>query len=231
MLFVGYRRVSTQEQGDSRNGLDAQAEAMRRFCEQGGHSLCLMCEDVASGRIHPDFRPGLVEALGHVRRLKGSALLVAKLDRLSRDVEVIAGLMNRAPFYTVEDGLQADRLTLHVKATIAEQERRMIGERTKAALGALKARGVKLGMHAHRDPSSGERARAASTVAVKANADAYARTVAPVLLGLRRGGLTMAQIAEELNRLQVATPRGKQWYASGVCNVLARIAKMDGLPV
>jgi DNA invertase Pin-like site-specific DNA recombinase len=222
--FVLYRRVSTKEQGDSRAGLDAQAEAMRAFTV--GHTVLGSFEDIASGKLPPDVRPGLAAALEAVRRNKGSALLVSKLDRLSRDVEVIAGLMNRVPLVTVEDGLTADRLTLHVKATIAEQERRMIGERTRVALAAKKAAGKALGMHAHKDPTAGDRARAASAVAVKANADACARHVAPTLLALKRGGLTLSQIADQMNALQVATPRGGQWYASGVCNMLSRIAKL-----
>lgn len=224
MLFVGYARVSTKEQGDSRNGLEAQANAMRSFCEAGGHTLSVIIEDVASGKLAPEVRPGLSRAMDLARRQKGASVLVSKLDRLSRDVEVIAGLMNRTPFVTVEDGVEADRFVLHVKAGVAEGERRTGGQRTRAALQAKKARGEPLGMHTHRDPLvSGPKARAASAVAVKANADAHALHVAPTLTALRRGGLTLAQVADELNRLQVATPRGGQWYASGVCNTLARI--------
>jgi DNA invertase Pin-like site-specific DNA recombinase len=205
--------------------MDAQQFALEAFT--AGHEVIGAFSDVASGKLPPDVRPGLSAALEAVRRDKGSALLVSKLDRLSRDVEVIAGLMNRVSLYTVEDGLNADRLTLHIKATIAEQERRMIGERTRVALAAKKAAGVRLGMHSHKDPSSGDRARAASALAVKANADAHARHVAPTLLALKRAGLTLSQIADQMNALQVATPRGGQWYASGVCNMLSRIAEMD----
>lgn len=224
MLFVLYSRVSTAEQGDARNGLEAQQVAMRLFVERVGGRVIDAVEEVTSGTVDPSDRPILSSAMALVRR-HGASLLVARLDRLSRSVEHIARLMNAgAPFYTAEDGLQAGPLQLHIKAAFAEQERHLISERTRAGLGALKARGVALGINAHKEPAvTGHKARGAAAAAVKAGADLFARSAAPRLLRLKGQGLTLAQIAEELNQMGVATSRGGRWDGPSVCRVLKRL--------
>lgn len=224
MLFVLYSRVSTAEQGDSRNGLEAQQASMRGFVERLGGTVLACVEEVVSGTVEPSARPVLTSAAELARR-HGASLLVARLDRLSRSVEHIARLMNSgAPFYTVEDGLQAGPLQLHIKAAFAEQERRLISERTKAGLQAAKARGVVLGIGAHKNPSlSGPKARAAAGAAVRAGADSFALQVAPTVQRLRAHGFGLAQVAAELNTLGVQTARGGRWDAPAVCRVLKRL--------
>jgi DNA invertase Pin-like site-specific DNA recombinase len=226
MQVILYRRVSTAEQGDSRNGLEAQALTLHRFAQVGGHEIVSDAEEVASGKLGLDRRPVLRAAFDQARR--GHALvLVSKLDRLSRSVEFVAALMNSgARFGTVEDGLEVQPFQLHLKAMLAEHERKTIGERTKAALGALRARGVPVGIPAHADPSSGARARAAAALAIRGEADSFALHVAPVLLRMRASGMTCAAMAAELNTQGNRTARGGNWHASTVCTVLGRLGRM-----
>lgn len=227
MKFVFYTRVSTREQGDTRNGLEAQLDKLQRFALTEGADVVAHHTDVMSGALGLEHRSGLRAALADTRRHKGAVLLVAKLDRLSRSVEFIARLMNEgARFASVEDGLDCQPFMLHLKAMIAEQERRLISERTKAALEAKKARGEALGIHTHKKPlETGDKARAAASVAVKAGADSFALHVAPVVLRMRRSGMTVAAIADELNAQGNRTARGGQWHGSTVNNVLKRLAQ------
>ena len=143
---------------------------------------------------------------------------VAKLDRLSRDVHFISGLMaQRVPFVVVELGADVDPFILHLFAALAEKERSMIATRTKAALAAAKARGVVLG-----GPKLAE-ARERATATNKALAEAYAANVLPVIREIQRAGVTsLHHIADALNARGITTPRGGQWYAKSVSNVLAR---------
>jgi DNA invertase Pin-like site-specific DNA recombinase len=164
-----------------------------------------------------DRRPQLAAALNEARRQR-CAVAVAKLDRLSRDVSFISGLMaRRVPFVVAELGPEVDPFILHLFAALAEKERAMIATRTKAALAAAKARGVVLG-----GPKLAEaRERAAATN--KGLADAYAANVLPVIREIRRAGVTsLHQIADALNARGITTPRCGQWYAKSVSNVLAR---------
>ena len=145
-------------------------------------------------------------------------MVVAKLDRLSRDVHFISGLMShRVPFVVAELGADADPFMLHPYAALAEKERSLIASRTKAALTAAKARGVKLG-----NPNLGL-ARTKAVEATKAEADRNAENILPVVRQIQAAGAkTLREIAEALNARGVATPRGGQWYASSVKNLLAR---------
>jgi DNA invertase Pin-like site-specific DNA recombinase len=163
--------------------------------------------------IEPHCRPKKIEA-----RRQRCAVAVAKLDRLSRDVHFISGLMaQRVPFVVAELGPDVDPFILHLFAALAEKERALIAARTKAALAAAKARGVVLG-----GPKLAEaRERAAATN--KRLADAYAANVRPVIREMRRAGATsLHQIADALNARGITTPRGGRWYAKSVSNVLAR---------
>jgi DNA invertase Pin-like site-specific DNA recombinase len=143
---------------------------------------------------------------------------VAKLDRLSRDVHFISGLMaQRVPFVVVELGSDVDPFILHLFAALAEKERSMIATRTKAALAAAKARGVVLG-----GPKLAE-AREMAVASNKAMADQYAANVTPMIREIQRAGAaSLHQVADALNARGIATPRGGKWYAKSVSNVLAR---------
>lgn len=223
MQAILYTRVSTQEQGQNRNGLEGQAAMLTAFCAREGIEVLALHTEVASGALPLAGRPVLAGALAAAAKAKAT-LLVSKLDRLSRDAAFIMDMMSRGVrFATVEDGLDAEPFMLHIKAVFAEKERKMIGERTKAALQALKARGVPLGNALHRDKAGTQaRAIAASTAANRASADAYAALVAPTLRALQAGGRTMAQVAEEANKAKLPTMRGGQWHASSVCATLKR---------
>jgi DNA invertase Pin-like site-specific DNA recombinase len=164
-----------------------------------------------------DRRPQLAAALAQARR-KRCAVVVAKLDRLSRDVHFISGLMaHRVPFLVAELGPDVDPFILHLFAALAEKERGMIAARTKAALAAAKARGVKLG-----GPKLAE-ARKAAAASIRALADRHAANVLPAIRELQRTGVkSLHQIADALNARGISTPRGGRWYAKSVSNVLAR---------
>lgn len=225
MHAILYTRVSTQEQAKGRNGLEAQLEALQSFCQREGITILLHLEETASGGLGLEGRPVLAKAFELARKVK-ACVLVSKLDRLSREVQLISSLMNGSvPFYTAEDGLSVPPLMLHMKAMIAEHERMMIGERTRAALQALKARGVALGSLAHTDPE-GTRAKALARAAQanRTKADTWAQTVGPTIRDLA-STRTLAEVASDLNKLRVPTARGGVWDASSVCRVLKRLDK------
>ena len=226
MQFVLYARVSTKEQGDSRNGTDAQLGAMRRFLEHNGHTELSHYSEVTSGAVSPSNRPVLSLAFEEARKAKAT-LLVSKLDRLSRDAYDILDLMKRQVlFATAEDGLDVDPFMLHIKAVFAEKERKMISERTKAALAALKERGVGLGCKQHKNPQETRaKAIANSRATNQAVANSFALKVAPMIQQLRSSGLTLAQVASTLNATGTPTMMNGKWSAPLVCKILQRIAK------
>jgi DNA invertase Pin-like site-specific DNA recombinase len=144
---IGYIRVSTAKQGKSGLGLEAQQQVLQRFADAEGIELVDILVEVESAKHDATKRPVLAQALAKAKRGK-LPIVVAKLDRLSRDVHYISGLMqHRVPFIVAELGAETDPFMLHIYAALAEKERRLIGERTKAALQAAKARGVVLGGH------------------------------------------------------------------------------------
>ena len=179
---VAYYRVSTARQGRSGLGIEAQRAAVTRFAE--AESLSLIPEfvevETGMGADALDRRPQLAAALAAGRSSR-CPIIVAKLDRLSRDVAFIAGLMaQRVPFIVAELGIDADPITLHLYAALAEKERRLIGERTRLALAARKAQGVKLG-----NPRSAVVAAANGRRVQVAEADAFAGNVMPVIEAIR----------------------------------------------
>ena len=219
--IVAYLRVSTDRQGKSGLGLEAQREAIARFCAAEGLAIIAEHVEVETGKgcdaleRRPELRAALAEA-----RAAGCAVLVAKLDRLSRDVAFIAGLMaQRVPFVVCDLGPNADPFMLHIYAALAEQERRMISTRTKAALSAAKARGVKLG--GARDGAVVPDA-ALGGAAIRAKADGFAAAVLPVAVELQAAGQPLRSIAAELTTRGITTPRGGAWTAQAVKNLLAR---------
>lgn len=217
----GYLRVSTREQGDSRNGLEAQREAVKAFALASGFELLGIVEEVASGALGLEGRPVLQRTLAKARQHKAS-VLVAKLDRLSRDVAFIASLMGqRVPFVVAALGEDVDPFMLHIHAAVAEQERRMISERTRLAMAQLKAKGVALG-----NPSNLVHAGSLGRDAQASSADAFAAKLLPTLSRMRRDGMTKQAMADELNAQGTPTARGGLWYATTVGNVLARLDKL-----
>jgi DNA invertase Pin-like site-specific DNA recombinase len=217
--LVGYVRVSTSMQGRSGLGIEAQREALSRFAEAEGYELISVLVEVETGKGFDalDRRPQLAEALSQARRRR-CPVAVAKLDRLSRDVHFISGLMaHRVPFLVVELGSDVDPFILHLFAALAEKERAMIASRTKAALSAAKARGVKLG-----GPKLAE-ARELAVTAIKSLADRHAANVLPIIRDVQRSGAkTLRDVAAALNARGISTSRGGRWHAMTVHNVLAR---------
>jgi DNA invertase Pin-like site-specific DNA recombinase len=211
--LVGYVRLSTSQQGKSGLGIEAQRDALERFAAAEGLELARVCVEIETGKGSDtlDRRRQLAAALSEARRQR-CAVAVAKLDRLSRDVRFISGLMaQRVPFVVVELGPEVDPFILHLFAALAEKERSMIATRTKAALAAAKARGVVLG-----GPKLAE-ARELAAVSNKTLADQYAANVAPVIREIQRAGaVSLHQVAVALNARGIATPRGGKWYAKSV---------------
>ena len=215
MQIVSYLRVSTARQGASGLGLEAQREAVTRFTAAGGHTLLREYVEVESGAKAA--RPKLAAALTSCR-LHRATLIIAKLDRLARNMAFIANLMDGGVEFIACDMPHANRLTLHLLAAIAEHEREMISQRTKAALQAVKARGVRLG-----NPNgaatllAGCRAAAERSVAVRrATAAQHAAGVEPLLEALSVRGLSPAGIAAALNARGVPSATGGNWYAEQV---------------
>src|ERR1700732_2490254 len=174
---IAYTRVSTAQQGKSGLGMEAQQAALIRFAEAEGFDLVQTFQEVETGKGADALnrRPQLAAALKAAKKLK-SPIIVAKLDRLSRDVHFISGLMaHKTPFIVAELGTDADPFMLPLSAALAEKERAMISHRTKAALTAAKARGQKLG-----NPNM-DAAREAASAALKANADNHAANVLPII--------------------------------------------------
>ena len=217
-----YRRVSTDEQGRSGLGLEAQKRDLDLYLagQEGAEVLADLVEVASGGK---EGRPVLAEALGLCRKEKAT-LLVAKLDRLSRNVAFVAALLEDKTVELVVASLpQASRFELHLYAALAEQERTFISQRTKAALAAAKARGVKLGgwrghkfggLHPH---------LAGLNEAKKERVVEEAEALAPLLLPLRREGKSLRAVAEQLNRVGVKTRTGKAFYAVKVGRLLAAL--------
>jgi DNA invertase Pin-like site-specific DNA recombinase len=219
---VAYYRVSTARQGRSGLGIEAQRTAVTGFAEAEGYDLVSEYVEVETGKGADalDRRPTLAAALARARKLR-CPVLVAKLDRLSRDVHFISGLMaHRVPFIVAELGADADPFMLHLYAALAEKERALISARTKAALAAKKAKGAKLG-----NPRAAEaavKARAAN----RAAADRFAANVLPIVREIQAGGQpSLREIAATLNARGVRPARGDQWGASSVRNLLMRLTK------
>jgi DNA invertase Pin-like site-specific DNA recombinase len=207
---VVYTRVSTGRQGKSGLGLEAQQAMIQRFVDQEGFAIAQSFVEVQSGKDDDQKRPQLHAALEAARKAK-APIIVAKLDRLSRDVHFISGLMkHRVPFVVAELGADTDPFMLHIYAALAEKERAMISERTKQALASAKAKGKQLGgLRAH--------GRAAKEAAVE-----RAKALAPIFDEL--ADKSAREIARILNERNVATPTGKPWSAMTVIRARDRLA-------
>jgi DNA invertase Pin-like site-specific DNA recombinase len=224
-LIIGYLRVSTKRQGESGLGIEGQKAAVEAYARQIGATVATFYLEVESGKRND--RPELARALGHARRARAT-LVVAKLDRLARNVAFLSALMESNVPFVACDNPQANRLTLHILAAVAEAEAKAISERTKSALAAAKARGTLLGSARPDHWKGREEARqqgakagavAAAQVRASAARNAYVDLV-PLLEGFRAEGLSLRQIAEKLNSEGHTTRRGKPWNAMQVGRVL-----------
>ena len=202
---IAYFRVSTQRQGQSGLGLEAQQHAL------SGYDLEASYTEIESGKRTD--RPELARALAHCKDI-GATLVIAKLDRLARNVHFITGLLEAGVPIECADMPEADRTFLQMAAVFAEWEGRRISERTKAALAAAKRRGVKLGSP---NPAKG----GAATAGLRKDATAkVAPQAMPVITALRNAGQSLRAIASALNDAGIPTAMGGQWHASSVRNLI-----------
>lgn len=210
---VAYLRVSTDQQGRSGLGLDAQREAVARYAQDAGLEIVAEYVEVETGKGANALakRPELLAALTLAKREKAK-LIIAKLDRLARNVHFVSGLMEKGVDFGFADMPSANKFMLHVYAAVAEKEGEVISQRTKAALAAAKAKGVKLGTHG-------------KVLAAKNKFDAAKRVAAilPELEQMKTSGLTMRAMVADLNARGVASPGGGRWHLASLHKALQRI--------
>jgi DNA invertase Pin-like site-specific DNA recombinase len=221
--ICGYVRVSTDKQGKSGLGIEAQEQALRTLAQEYAGKIIKTYVEVEHG--DDDNRPELARAIAHAKR-SGAILAIAKLDRLARSVAFTANLMDSGVEFVACDNPHANRLTLHILSAVAEDELRRIRERTKAALAAYKARGGLLGAslpqcrnltQAARERGAKAAGEAVSRLANEAYAD-----LLPTMLEWRQAGLSQQAIADKLNEQGHTTRRGKPWNQVQVLRVLQR---------
>lgn len=210
---VAYLRVSTDKQGRSGLGLEAQREAVARYVAANGVALIGEHIEVETGKGANALskRPELVAALATAKREK-AGLIIAKLDRLARNVHFISGLMETGVEFAVADMPNADRFQLHLFAALAEKEAEVISQRTKAALAAAKDRGTELGKHG-------------KVLAARNQAEAMDRLepIAADLLALKAEGLSVRKMVEALNSRSIPSPAGGKWHPASLHKALARL--------
>lgn len=211
--FIAYFRVSTAKQGRSGLGLEGQRTAVMAYLNGGSWNLAAEFTEVESGKNND--RPELAKAM-HMCRLTGATLVIAKLDRLSRNAAFLLNLRDSGIEFVAADMPAANRMTVGIMALVAEEEGRAISDRTKKALAASKKKlgGWRGGPVV--DSTKGTQA------AVEA-ADAFAAKVAPIIQDLKAQGLSLRGIAAELASKGILTARGGVWTATGVSNILARV--------
>jgi DNA invertase Pin-like site-specific DNA recombinase len=219
--FISYCRVSTARQGVSGLGLEAQQKAIKDYLNGGAWELIGEYIEVESGKKND--RPKLQEALTRCRNT-GATLIIAKLDRLARNVQFISTLMESRVDFVAVDFPQANRLTVHILAAVAEHEGRMISERVKLALAAAKARGKKLGNPQNLTAEAQAKGAEAGNHAKTILADAFALELTPIIQTHLTGGMNLSQVARQLNASHILTARGKAgtWTPQAVKNVLLR---------
>jgi DNA invertase Pin-like site-specific DNA recombinase len=218
--FVAYYRVSTDRQGRSGLGLEAQQEAVRSYLDGGSWQLVDEVVEVESGKRND--RPKLAEAL-KLCRLHGATLIIAKLDRLARNVAFVSNLMESGVDFVAVDFPQANRLTVHILAAVAEHEAAMISQRTRAALAAAKARGRKLGGDRGNIAAISGLGNQVSAVVRGQRANKRAGDLVPIVQSIQAGGASLRQVAVELTRRGITTARGGRWSAVQVKRVLERV--------
>jgi DNA invertase Pin-like site-specific DNA recombinase len=208
--FVAYYRVSTNRQGRSGLGLDAQREAvLRHLAGHAGELIGEFCE-IESGKRSD--RPQLAAAIAAAKKARATRI-IAKLDRLARNVHFISGLMESGVDFVAADNPHANKLMVHMLAAFAEHEREQISQRTKDALAAAKARGIRLGRNAADRLAPAYRAAAMER----------ARQLAPVLAELKDAGMSVRRMAAELMARGIPTPNGAKWHAQTVRRIIDRV--------
>lgn len=222
--FVSYLRVSTAQQGRSGLGLEAQRKAVMDYLNGGRWKLVAEFVEVESGKR--DDRPQLAAALAACR-LHGARLVIAKLDRLSRNAAFLLNLRDAGVKFVAADMPDANEMTIGIMAVVAEAERKMISARTKAALAAAKARGQKLGNPANLHNRKVGTVRANEVKAEKAEARAH--DLAPIIADLRKvGAVSLRDLAAGLNERGIPAARGGAWSAPQVSRVLALVESGAG---
>jgi DNA invertase Pin-like site-specific DNA recombinase len=220
--FIAYYRVSTRRQGRSGLGLEAQQRAVADYLNGGSWKLVEEFTEVESGKRTD--RPVLAQALAACR-VHRATLVIAKLDRLARDAHFLLGLQKEGVPFRAADMPEANEMVVGIMAVVAQAERKMISERTKAALAAAKRRGVKLGGR----PENLKRSsigRKRSAAARAAAAEAAAADLLPIILAIRESGIvTLGGIAGELNGRGIGAPRGGQWRSTQILRVLERASR------
>jgi DNA invertase Pin-like site-specific DNA recombinase len=219
--FVSYLRVSTAKQGQSGLGLEAQRQAVADYLNGGQWQLVTEVVEIESGKRSD--RPKLAEAL-RLCRLHNATLVIAKLDRLSRDAHFLLGLEKAGVDFVAADMPSANRLTVGIMAMVADEERRMISRRTKDALAAARARGTRLGGDRGNLPAVAKKGALASVAARIKKAESRASDLAPIIEELKASGsVSLRQIAAGLNSRGIRTARGGAWSAVQVQRVLERV--------
>jgi DNA invertase Pin-like site-specific DNA recombinase len=230
--LLAYLRVSTDDQGVAGNGLEAQRASILKFAEDNGYTVIEFVQEVASGKLGIEDRPVLRQALARALKLK-VALVVSKLDRLSRQAAFILNLMNtKAKFIVAQFGDTVDEFMIHIYAVLGEKERQMIGQRTRDALAVLKAKGVKLGAasresYVNKDGKECMGSLEAGRLGATANvdkADAFAIRMRPSIERMINSGMSMSAVAREFNANGTKTARGGDWTATTVGNMVKRWA-------
>ena len=219
--FVSYLRVSTAKQGASGLGMEAQRGAVTDYLNGGHWTVLEEFVEVESGKV--DTRPKLAEAMA-LCRLHGATLVIAKLDRLSRDAHFLLGLQKAGVRFVAADMPEANEMVVGIMAVVAQAERKMISTRTKAALAAAKVRGTKLGGDRGNLAEVGAAGRAKGTLARQEKAKARAGDLAPILASLRAEGFTtLRSLADALNARGIPTARGGTWSAVQVQRIQIKI--------
>jgi DNA invertase Pin-like site-specific DNA recombinase len=215
--YISYLRVSTQRQGRSGLGIEAQRMAVQQYLAQNGGTLLQEFVEVESGSAKA--RPLLVQSISLCRQAK-AVLLIAKLDRLARNVAFVASLMESGVEFVATDSPYANRLMIHILAAFAEHERMLTSERTRAALAAAKSRGVCLGVNGRRLANLNKRA-----------AEDYAMSlIQEVHEARQRGARTLADLAAQLNSMGLQTRKGARWGPSTVHRLLQRQRLLAAAP-
>ncbi|MFJ7566731.1 recombinase family protein [Herminiimonas sp. NPDC097707] len=223
MKIVCYLRVSTVKQGLSGLGLDAQRQAVEQYASVTGAQIVATFTETESGKLNT--RPQLEQAL-HLSKVTGATLVIAKLDRLSRNAAFLLTMRDAGVKFIAADMPQANELTIGIMALVAQQEREAISKRTKEALQAAKRRGQVLG-----NPNGAAalhracKGNTAGLEVIKAKAAQHALNLKPVIESLQGIGITsLGAVAAALNERGMLTPRGGKWHKSSVSNLLSRIS-------
>jgi len=221
--IVCYLRVSTNRQGSSGLGLEAQRQAVQHYAASMSSSITATYTEIETGKLNN--RPQLTQAL-HLAKVTGATLVIAKLDRLSRNAAFLMTLQDAGVKFVAADLPQANNLTIGIMALVAQQEAEAISKRTKEALQAAKRRGKVLG-----NPNGAaallraDKGNTAAISVIKSKADHHAANLQPVIDSLKAEGIvSLGKIAKALNDRGMLTPRGGIWHKTSVSNLLARIS-------